>query len=534
MQGEGSARRKRAVSLKTRLGLGAVVLGLGTLLIAAILYLGMQTVADRLETALASETRVARYAALSTQAATFLLIATESIQTGQPAEIRADRLAPVSDRIRATFGQLRVDVEQAVAAVSRHGVDEQSRYGTQSLGLARMEALLDNTLRGLASGETDRARLRAHIDGFASGFDPLLSQAVNTEMLLRNTILSGIEKLRRTLTWAALGFAGLAVLTTGWFYFGLIRPQFRRLDRLHDAALQIGQADFAVTLPTTRNDEIGRLYNETNRMAGALLERQASVEAKWARLNETIARRTEELRAANTTLAEIDENRRRFFADVSHELRTPLTVIMMEAQIGRQDSQNATDAFSTIETSAAKLNRRIDDLLRVARSDSGQLALEPQAVALDDLLRSVSNEVQAEIDNAGMHLTIGDLPDATLRCDPNWIRQVLASLFRNTIRHARNGRQIALTTRLADGMAEISLTDNGPGIPSTDQDEIFERFVQGGVGNPQGFGVGLALARWVVEAHSGNITLTSPVPRSMALGGGAGTIVALRLPLAVA
>ncbi|WP_372571788.1 sensor histidine kinase [Ruegeria jejuensis] len=534
MQGDSSETPKRAVSLKARLGLGALVLGLGTLLIAAILYLGMQTVASRLETALASETRMARYAALSTQAATFLVIATESIQTDQPPDIRVDRLAPVSDRIRATFGQLRQDVEQAVAAVSTLGIDEQSRYGTQSLGLARMEALLDNTLRGLASDESDRARLRAHIDAFASGFDPLLSQAVNTEMLFRNTILSGIEELRRTLTWAALGFAGLAILSTGWFYFGLIRPQFRRLDRLHDAALQIGQADFTVALPATRNDEIGRLYHETNRMAGALLDRQAEVEAEWARLNETIAQRTEELRTANTTLAKIDENRRRFFADVSHELRTPLTVIMMEAQIGRQDARNASDAFSTIETSAAKLNRRIDDLLRVARSDSGQLALEPETLALRDLIGAVTEEVQAEIDNAGMHLTVEGIPEITVLCDPNWIRQVLASLIRNTIRHARDGVEVALNARRNESMIEISLTDNGPGIPAIDQDTIFERFVQGGAGNTQGFGVGLALARWVVEAHKGSIALTSPVPRDRALGSAAGTNVALRLPLAEA
>ncbi|MFA3916392.1 sensor histidine kinase [Ruegeria hyattellae] len=534
MKGDGSETPRRTVSLKVRLGLGAVVLGFGTLLIAAILYLGMQTVASRLETALASETRMARYAALSTQAATFLVIATESIQTDQPPDIRTDRLASISDRIRATFGRLREDVEHAVAAVRTLGLDEQSRYGTQSLGLARMEALLDNTLRGLASDETDRARLRAHIDAFASGFDPLLSQAVNTEMLFRNTILSGIEELRRTLTWAALGFAGLAVLTTSWFYFGLIRPQFRRLDRLHDAALQIGQADFAIALPTSRNDEIGRLYHETNRMAGALLDRQSQVEAEWARLNETIAQRTEELRAANKTLAEIDENRRRFFADVSHELRTPLTVIMMEAQIGRQDAQNASDAFATIESSAAKLNRRIDDLLRVARSDSGQLALEPETVALHDLIRVVTEEVQAEVDNAGMRLTVEDIPNITMHCDPNWIRQVLASLIRNAIRHARDGVEIALTAQRSEGIVEISLTDNGPGIPATDQGPIFDRFVQGGGGNTQGFGVGLALTRWVIEAHEGQITLTSPVPRALALGRAAGTNVALRFPIAEA
>ncbi|NOD30203.1 sensor histidine kinase [Ruegeria atlantica] len=525
---------KRSLLLKTRLGLGAVVLGSGTLLAAAILYFGMQTVASRLETALASETRMARYAALSTQAATFLVIATESIQTGQTVESRLDRLSPIQDQIGATFLNLRSDVEDAVAAVQSLGLDEQSRYGTQSLGLARMEALLASTLEGLADAEADQAQLRAYVDSFASAFDPLLSQAVNTEVLFRNSVMAGIERTRWVLTWAALALALFALLSTAWFYFGLVRPQFSRLDRLRNAAVQVGRSEFAISLPQTRNDEIGQLYGETNRMAAALRKRQAEVDAEWTRLNETIAQRTRELSAANESLSKIDENRRRFFADVSHELRTPLTVIMMEAQIGQRDIQTAPEALATIESSAAKLNQRIDDLLRVARSETGELALEPTKVALCDLMQTVVSDIQPEIDGADMQLETGDFPDCSLHCDLNWIRQVLLSLIRNAIRHARDGKALLLSGQSVDGDVQIQLTDNGPGIPDGAQTRIFERFVQGGAANSQGFGVGLALARWIVEAHEGTISVASPVPRENALGSNAGTNVCIRLPLAEA
>ncbi|WP_170335276.1 sensor histidine kinase [Ruegeria arenilitoris] len=525
---------KRALLLKTRLGLGALVLGAGTLLTAAILFLGMQTVANRLETALASETRMARYAALSTQAATFLVIATEAVQTGQPANTRLERLAPIRGQINATFENLRADVEDAVTAAQELGLDEQSRYGTQSLGLARMDALLSNTLEGLSDDTADQARLRAYIDSFASGFDPLLSQAVNTEVLFRNAILAGIEKTRLTLTWIALGFAVFAILSTAWFYFGLIRPQFSRLDRLRTAAEQIGKAEFTVALPDTRPDEIGQLYGETNRMAAALKHRQTEIEAEWAGLNETIEKRTQELRAANDSLSRIDENRRRFFADISHELRTPLTVIMMESQIGRHDSKSAPGALATIENSSAKLNQRIDDLLRVARSETGELALDPSVVALPDLLQTVVHEIQPEIDSANMKLEVSAVPSCALHIDPNWIRQVVLSLIRNAIRHARAGKLITISATRAGKTAQISLTDNGPGIPKQAQGKIFERFVQGGTTNRQGFGVGLALASWVIEAHHGAITLISPVPRDQAIGAGAGTNVCIRLPLAEA
>ncbi|WP_371931498.1 ATP-binding protein [Roseovarius sp. MMSF_3359] len=523
-------RLTRSLSLKMRLGLGAAALGAATLLTAGILYLGLQQVASRLDTALASEQRMARYATLSTQVATFLVIGTEAIQTGQSAEIRMDRLDPVVNQINGTFLRLRADVEDAVIAAEELGLDAQSRYGTQSLGLARMEAMLNNTLDGLSADTDDTARLRAHVDTFASSFDPLLSQAVNTEVLFRNATLSSIDALRRTLILTSLVIAGMTMAVVALFYLGLIRPQFRRLDRLRAAAHQIGQEDFDVALPVTRPDEIGQLYTETNRMAAALSARYETVQEEWARLNDTIAQRTEDLRNANAKLSEIDENRRRFFADVSHELRTPLTVILMEAQIGRQAAPEAAEAFATIEARAGRLNRRIDDLLRVARSDSGQLALEDAAVSVDDLLEEVTKEVQAELDNAGMTLSQAQEPGLSLNCDPNWVRQVLVSLISNAIRHARDGGQVRLEAARTEHGVELSVTDNGPGIPPKDQDRIFDRFAQAGQTQAQGFGIGLALARWVIDAQGGQITVTSPVGRDEALGSAPGTKISVRLP----
>ncbi len=523
--------RKSSLSLKARLGLGALILGAGALLTALILFLGLQQVAARLDTALAAENRMSRYATLSSQATTFLVVATENIQTGQKSDIRIDRLSPVVDQLRTTFKALHVDVASAVTAAQDLGIDAQSRYGTQSLGLARMEAILGNTLTGLATETDNKDQLRAYIDTFASNIDPLLSQAVNTELLFRNTILKGIDELRQTLSIAALSIAGLTLLLTAGFYFGLVRPQFNRLDRLRDAAHRIGQADFAVALPDTRQDEIGRLYSETNRMASALSTREQEVQTEWSRLNDTVAARTEELRDANAKLSEIDGNRRRFFADVSHELRTPLTVILMEAQIGQKGGAGSTEAFATIENRAARLNRRIDDLLRVARSDSGQLALEKRETQLTDLLSAVQSETTSELETAGLTFTTLEIPNATLNCDPNWIRQVLVSLLRNTIRHASGGGHVALGATLTQTSANIFVLDNGPGIATEDQTRIFDRFAQASSEKSQGFGVGFALVRWVIEEHSGTISVTSPVPQDEALGSDAGTKITVSLPV---
>ncbi|MEM9577790.1 MAG: HAMP domain-containing sensor histidine kinase [Pseudomonadota bacterium] len=522
---------RHAVSLKARLGIGAAVLGAGTLLTAVILVLGLRDVSQRLTTALEAEARIARYATLSQQAATFLVVTTEVIQSGQSADVRRDRMTTVADRMRETFKDLHADTEAAVDKAREAGLDAQSRFATQSLGLARMQALLDSATAGLASDSQDATELRAYVDSFASSFDPLLSQAVNNELLFRQAILGGIEDLRERLGLIALAIAFVTVCLVAAFYFGLIRPQFTRLDRLKVAAQRIRQEDFAVALPVTRLDEIGQLSSETNRMAAALLKRHLQVQSEWARLNETIAQKTEELRSANTALEEIDNNRRRFFADVSHELRTPLTVILMEAEIGRKSSPEAAEAFATIEARAARLNRRIDDLLRIARSDSGQLALDIKPVPLPDLIGEVIAEVKAETESAGLELQAGAAHDCEVICDPNWVRQVLVGLIRNAIRHARDSGVIRIATVRSREDITVRIIDHGPGIPPGQLPRVFDRFAKGGSADgAAGFGLGLSLARWVIEAQNGKISAESPLPADLRPDGVTGTVISVCLP----
>ena len=522
------ANRIPAVSLKVRLGLGAAILGAGTVLTTLVFYQGLNTVASRLDTALASEARMTRYATLSQQASAFIVVATEAIQTERPPDIRADRIAPLFDQLTRTFEALRRDTEAAVVAAQNLGIDAQSRYGTQSLGIARMEALLKTTVTGLSQETGTQAALRAWIDSFASGFDPLLSQAVNAEIMFRNATLAGIADIRQRILRDAVLITGGVMLLVAWFYFGLVRPQFKRLDRLREAASQIGREDFDIDLAVTRDDEIGRLAVETSRAAAALSQRRTLVEADRARLNDTIAERTQALRQANRELEKIDANRRRFFADVSHELRTPLTVILMEAQIGLQAHPDIAPEFGTIEDRAARLNQRIDDLLRVARSDDGQLELDPQPVGLEALLTHVVAETETEIKAAGMELCTAPSPAAELLCDPNWMRQVLVGIVRNAVRHARAGGRIDLSTIVNVDNAEIAVTDYGPGIAPDVQKTVFERFSQGaGADRSQGFGIGLALAKWVVEAQGGEITVQSPLPQEDTKG----TRLTIHVPL---
>jgi len=142
-------------------------------------------------------------------------------------------------------------------------------------------------------------------------------------------------------------------------------------------------------------------------------------------------------------------------------------------------------------------------------------------------------DTSAELDNAGVTVLNPPAPPLPVTGDKNWIRQVLTGLIQNAIRHARDGGKLSIHCEERNGSACVSVTDNGPGIDPADQARIFERFRQGdSAAKSEGFGIGLALAKWVVEQQNGTITLTSPLPASERLGDAPGTKVTLCIPRA--
>ena len=518
-------------SLKLKLGLGAAVLGLVALLATGLTVLGSERLAARIDATIAAERRIDRYAVLSTQISSFIVVAAEAIQSGLPPDIRSARLENLSQNIQSTFERIRTDLETAVSEARALGLDEQSRRATQSIGIARMEATFDSTRKGLLSETTDREKLVGFVDTFSIGFDPLLNGVIIEEVRARDKIIASVGDLRKSLTYVAIAITLITLLLFSGFYFGLIRPQFRRLDMLRDAAQQVSREDFKISLPDDQTDEIGRIFAQTNSMAAALANRKDQVEQEWARLNETIAERTEALRQANEALEKTDEDRRRFFADISHELRTPLTVILMEAQLGLKGTPAPEDSFETIQKRALRLNRRIDDLLRIARSETGQLALETQPFDLSEVMLDAVEDTRAELDNAGMSVTCTPTKELPVTGDKNWVRQVLTGLIQNAIRHARSGGALSLSCSNRGSEASVSVTDYGPGIAAKDQGLIFERFQQGqSSAKSEGFGIGLALAKWVVEQQGGTINIVSPLPAEDQRDGQPGTKVTVCIP----
>ena len=275
---------------------------------------------------------------------------------------------------------------------------------------------------------------------------------------------------------------------------------------------------------------------EVNRTAGRLKNRQAEVDADRAALNAIIAERTAKLEEANAQLSQIDTDRRRFFADVGHELRTPLTVILAESELGlgaKVTAEDARESLSVIHARAARLNRRIDDLLRVARSETGKIDLDAAPFDLADAARAALSDMEPLAKRRGMRLA-DTLASAPAHGDQDWCRQVISGLIENAIKKSPEGGVIEVITEPGDRAAIARVLDEGEGLPDDEAERIFTRFARGTrevVGS--GFGVGLALARWVVERQSGKISLASPAPRAPRGGtaGGRGVQVSLSLPV---
>lgn len=516
--------RRAALSLSTRLALAAGGLGMIALVASFLVVFGLARTAERIETALAAETRLQNYAALSSQISSLALVAFETRRENDLAVARSDRLAALRATITQTFDAISRTLEDDVQAAGPLGMDEQSRRATRSLTLARMRAAFEALAPKL--GTADPETLRAELNVFSTSFQPLLGSAIREEQRLRDAAYADVEQTRRWLTRAASGLTLATLATLAFFVFGLVRPQLARLERLREAARAISHEDFATALPETRQDEIGRLFSEVNRMAATLARDRAG-------LNRIIDDRTRALRHANDALRHTDENRRRFFADISHEMRTPLTVILMETELALSDSDSAARSLATIRTRAALLSRRVDDLLRIAKSETGLLSIDKAPFDLSRAAETAARDMERRAERQGSRISVQTPGPVGVLGDRDWIRQIVTGLIDNALRHAGQGVPIRVHVATEGSMGCVRVIDGGSGLGEADPEALLERFRQGGRrGRLDGFGIGLGLARWVAEEHGGHVALVSPVPaEAQADGPGPGTMAVLCLPL---
>jgi PAS domain S-box-containing protein len=234
-----------------------------------------------------------------------------------------------------------------------------------------------------------------------------------------------------------------------------------------------------------------------------------------------------ERKLGEEALARALEARTEFMADVSHELRTPLTVIRGNADIGLRIRQGGDyrRILQDIAGEADRMSRMVEDLLFLARSDSEELPLELQIVPVTAVLEGLKRRAEALVREHGASLHTALAGEGSLRCDLARIEQAALALIDNAAKHGTSDGPITLTSRTQAGELVIEVSDRGPGVPREELPRIFERFYRaGGSAGDRGSGLGLPIARTIVETHGGRIEAASRANE--------GTRVSIYLPLA--
>jgi signal transduction histidine kinase len=276
---------------------------------------------------------------------------------------------------------------------------------------------------------------------------------------------------------------------------------------------------------------VGRAVRRAAAPVGDLIEASGRVEAGdfSTRVPEDGPREVRALarafNAMSAKLEETEQQRRSALADVSHELRTPLTVIQgnLEALLDGVYPADPEHLRLLLDETRV-LERLVDDLRTLTLAEAGSLVLHREPTDLGALLNEVAAGYRSQADQAGIALTVkaaDNLP--TLDIDPARIREVVSNLLTNALRHTPRDGKVEVSAALAGDQVEVTVHDTGSGIPPDQLNRVFDRFYRSP--DSPGSGLGLPIAKSLVEAHGGTVTATSGI--------GDGTRVEFTLPLGV-
>jgi two-component system phosphate regulon sensor histidine kinase PhoR len=216
-----------------------------------------------------------------------------------------------------------------------------------------------------------------------------------------------------------------------------------------------------------------------------------------------------------TETERVEKTRRDFIANVSHELRTPLTSIQGYAETlldGSQENNHSREFLDIIRKNASRMSRLTEDLLTLARVESGEQRFDVQAVVPGELLHEAVESYEKLARAHGVELRVEDSAPETVSADREAIHQVFSNLIDNALKYAAGGGQLVVGARPAEHGVEFYVRDFGGGIPSEHLPRLFERFYRVDKARSResgGTGLGLAIAKHIVLAHEGNIRAES-------------------------
>ena len=292
-----------------------------------------------------------------------------------------------------------------------------------------------------------------------------------------------------------------------WAAFVLGRRVMGDVDAVRVGLTAVGEGSRDIRIPTSGNDELAQLGRDVERMVAKLNEEETM---RWA----------------------ADGARRSLLASVSHDLRTPLASIQVLAEAIDDDivdERTLREYSARLATHVRALSALIDDLFELSRLEAGEIRWTMEQVEIAELLEETVDAMRPHADASGLavRLDTGGSP-AYARANPEQIQRALFNLIQNAIRHTPADGSITVRAEPSDSEVEIEVADTGEGIDPDDRERVFEAFAQGRGREARtngSAGLGLSIARAIVEAHGGRIWLADS-------NGDPGTRVRFSLPRA--
>jgi signal transduction histidine kinase len=286
-----------------------------------------------------------------------------------------------------------------------------------------------------------------------------------------------LRTLNRVVLLSAAGALVLALVLGGFLAHSLTRP----LRELSDATKAVAQGDLGYQVEVHSKDEIGQLADSFNQMSA--------------------------------DLAKENQLRKQTTADIAHDLRTPLSVIMGYTEALSDDKiEGSPQVYATMHQVSQHLSHLIDDLRTLSLADAGELPINLQKTAPQDLLERTSATYASQAQSSEIALRVKIEPGLPeIEVDPERMAQVLNNLVSNALRYTSAGGWIELSASSDEDDVIIRVQDNGAGIPPEDLPKVFTRFYRGDKSRQQNgeAGLGLTIARSLVEAQGGSISVES-------------------------
>src|SRR5262245_26663583 len=270
--------------------------------------------------------------------------------------------------------------------------------------------------------------------------------------------------------------AVLVTLRVGTYFARVASSSIRNLQ---DAARKVADGNFETPIPISAAGQLGQLARTFNEM--------------------------------QRRLSELDSARKQFIANASHELRTPIFSLGGFVELLEEEDpspEERAEFVRTMREQIARLTKLTADLLDLSQLDAGAVAMKSSDVDLGSLAREVAREFGPRADRRGSRLELRTPEEPVIAsADPDRVRQVIRILLDNALTHTPEGTKVTVTTYSVNRRAELTVSDDGPGVPRRVQSQIFERFYT--ADSAGGSGLGLAIARELAQRMQGRIALAS-------------------------